>query len=173
MKGVIVKCLQDLVETKFGKEKWQEIRKEAGVPMGTLILVSSDMPDAQALEILAAAERVLGISSVEAADAFGEHWMMVYAPKIYGAVFRNTTGARDFLLKMNDLHKVVVERFENATPPRFDYAWEDDDTLVMTYHSKRGLMDIFAGLAKGVGLYFKEPLTVTRLGSDWLRIHFG
>ena len=173
MKGVIVKCLQDLVETKYGKDKWQAIREQAGVQMGTLILVSSDMPDAQALDILHAAEKVLGITSVQAADAFGEHWMTVYAPKIYGAVFRNTTGAKDFLLKMNDLHKQVVQRFENATPPRFDYAWEDDDTLVMTYHSKRGLMDIFAGLAKGVGLYFKEPMQVTRMGGDRLKIHFG
>jgi hypothetical protein len=173
MKGVIIKCLQDLVETKFGKDKWQQIREAAGIQMGTLILVSSDMPDEQALGLLRATEKVLGISSVAAADAFGEHWMTVYAPRIYGAVYRNTTGAKDFLLKMNDLHRDMVQRFENAKPPRFDYAWEDDDTLLMTYHSDRGLMDIFAGLAKGVGLYFKEPLQVTRVGSDRLRIRFA
>lgn len=172
MKGVIVKCLEDLVETRFGPAKWDQIRRKAGVPPETIILVGSDMPDEEALSILAAAEKVLGLTSEQAADAFGEHWMMVYAPRIYSAFLRNAISARDFLLRMNDVHRVTVQRFENARPPRFDYAWEDDDTLLMTYHSDRGLMDIFAGLVRGVGLHFQEPLEVTRVGEDALRIHF-
>ncbi len=38
----------------------------------------------------------------------------------------------------------------NAHPPRFDYSWENDKTLIMKYKSGRGLIAFAAGLVEGV-----------------------
>ena len=34
---------------------------------------------------------VTGISLVQAADAFGDHWINVYSPKLYGSYFKGAS----------------------------------------------------------------------------------
>jgi hypothetical protein len=115
---------------------------------------------------------VLNISLVQAADAFGDYWSTVYAPKIYGAFYDTAKSAREFLLKMDDVHTIMTSTVSDAHPPRFEYEWKDDKTLIMKYKSRRGLIDFVVGLAKGVGKYYKEDLNATKLGDDRVKITF-
>ncbi len=62
---------------------------------------------------------------------------------------------------------------ENAHPPRFEYDWKDDKTLILKYKSQRGLIDILVGLIKGVGKYYKEDLKVSKISSDKVQIVFS
>ncbi len=43
---------------------------------------------------------------------------------------------------------------DNARPPRFEYKWKDDNTLIMKYKSSRGLIDLFVRLTIGNRVYF-------------------
>ncbi|PZR17573.1 MAG: hypothetical protein DI536_04470 [Archangium gephyra] len=61
----------------------------------------------------------------------------------------------------------------NARPPRFQLSWRDADTLDVEYLSERKLIDVYVGLARGVGKYFKEALTVTKLSETHVQIVFG
>lgn len=83
MKGVIVKYLGDLVKEKFGKDKWEDALKEAGLGKDTIFLATEDADDTVVLKIISSVCRILNISLVEAADAFGDYWINVFAPKIY------------------------------------------------------------------------------------------
>ncbi len=67
----------------------------------------------------------------------------------------------------------LTNSIPNAQPPRFDYEWLDEDTLKVTYKSKRNLIGLYAGLARGVGLYFNDPLTVTPLSDSQVSIRFA
>ena len=61
---------------------------------------------------------------------------------------------------------------QNAQPPRFDYKWKDEKTLIMIYNSKRGLIDIMIRLIEGVGKYYKENLKITKLNDKEVEIIF-
>jgi hypothetical protein len=173
MKGAVASCLRDLVIKKFGIEKWEACLTTAGVPKNSIFLASQDVDDATVMKIINAVCKVANLTLAQAADAFGEHWVCSYAAGIYKAHYAGVSTARQFLLKLDEVHRITTETIPNAHPPRFDYTWENDKTLIMKYKSQRGLLDLLLGLVKGVGRYFKEDVRVTKNGPDSLRVVFS
>jgi len=172
MKGTIVKCLEDLVITRFGKETWDKCLADAGFRSPVLILAIEDVDDASVLSLVRALCTNLRLSMVQAADAFGDHWVNVYSQKMYGQYYANSPNAREFLLSMDAVHLAMTNTIKDARPPRFSYEWEDNRTLIIGYQSHRGLIDFAVGLAKAVGKFYKESLVVTKLGPDRFRVIF-
>jgi hypothetical protein len=173
MKGVIVMCLGELVRNNFGKDKWETALEKAGVNKDTIFLPTSDIDDGTVLKVIGSLCDVLNISLVQAADAFGDYWVNVFAPKIYVPYYQNVKSAKEFLLNMDKVHVHSTETLPDSRPPRFDYEWKDDKTLIMGYKSHRGLIDIMVGLVRGVGKYYNEDLKVTKLGDDKVEIVFS
>ena len=134
--------------------------------------MTEDIDDDLALAIVDSTCQALNISLVQAADAFGDYWINVYAPNHYRAYYEEASSAKEFLLKMDSVHYAMTQIVPDARPPRFGYEWRDDKTLVMKYSSHRGLIDFVVGLAKGVGKYYGENLQVTKLGADRAEIVF-
>ncbi|MEA1948579.1 MAG: heme NO-binding domain-containing protein [Thermodesulfobacteriota bacterium] len=172
MKGVIPDCLEKLVKSKFGKDKWEDSLEAAGLPRHSSFLATADIPDADVMKVVESVCKVLNITLQQSADAFGDFWVNDYAPKIYKVYYRQSNSAKEFLLNMDNIHKTVTKNIPNAHPPRFTYNWKNDKTLVMTYKSSRGLIDFLVGLIKGVGKYYKEDLKVMKLGNDKVQIIF-
>lgn len=173
MKGVIPSCLKELVVNKFGKDKWESALAMAGLDKTTSFLPTHDVDDAGVLKVVESVCKVLDLSLPQAADAFGEYWVCTYAPQIYKPYYQKATSAKEFLLKMDDVHRLTTENIPNAQPPRFEYKWIDEKTLIMKYKSKRKLIDFLVGLTKGVGKYFKENLQVSKQGDDSIRVVFS
>lgn len=173
MKGVIMACLSQLVSERFGQGKLDEIMEACGLDPRKKFMATEDIPEEQAMRMLKSTCDVLQITMEQAAEAFGDYWVNVYAPKIYGVYYKNVSNARDFLLRMDEVNVKTTKNMENAMPPRFTYAWEDDDTLLMTYKSSRDLIDICVGLVKGVGKYYQEDLEVTKLPGNRIRVKFA
>lgn len=172
MKGVIINCLEKLVKSKFGTEKWEAVLEGASIERNATFLVQTDVPEETALSILDSLCKTLNLSSTQAADAFGDYWVNDYAPKIYRAFYREADDARSFLLRMDDIHAQTTKSIPNAQPPRFSYEWEDNCTLVIGYKSHRGLVDILMGLIRGVGRYFSENLEVRKINDSTVRVKF-
>jgi hypothetical protein len=172
MKGTIINCLQELVVNSFGKDKWEAALEKAGFEKYTFFLATQDIDDAKGLKLVSAVCSVLNISLPQAADAFGEYWMCTYAPKNYDIFFSGIKSAKDFLLKMDKVHQVATATIPNAHPPKFDYSWENDKTLIMKYKSPRNLIDFMVGLVKGVGKHFNENLGISKGADDSIRIVF-
>jgi hypothetical protein len=171
MKGTIVKCLEELVKTKFGEDKWKAILTKAGMDPKAVFMVTAVVPDADVLKLVGATSEVLGISAQAAMDAFGEHWATVYAPKMYSVYFEKAKSAREFLLNMDKVH-VAITKTAGATPPHFKYEEPSPKELVMHYSSPRGLVALMPGLIHGVAKFYKEKVTVKANG-DTLHISFG
>ncbi|MDD2401664.1 MAG: heme NO-binding domain-containing protein [Clostridia bacterium] len=173
MKGVIVLCLQDVVKEKFGENVWKETLIEAGLEPNTRFLPAQDIDDQAIMGVIGSLCKVLNISLQQAADVFGEYWVCTYAPKLYGIYFKKAHSAKELLLNMDKVHEITTKNVKNAKPPRFDYEWENDKTLIMTYKSERGLIDILVGLVKGTGVYYKEALDVKKIADNKVRIVFS
>ena len=172
MKGVIADCLGKLVKNKFGQDKWEESLEAAGLSRRTSFMATDDIPDESVMKVVESVCQVLSINLQQAADAFGDYWVNEYAPKIYGVYYRRAHSAKQFLLNMDDVHRRTTMDIPNAHPPRFTYQWEDDNTLIMTYESERGLIAFLIGLIKGVGRYYKEHLEVVQLGNERVQVVF-
>lgn len=172
MKAVIVNCMGELIKEKFGRDKWQQCLEGAGLNRNSYFLSTQDIEDRTVVSLIDSAGRVLNLSRTQIADAFGDYWVNVFAQKVYKVYFRGINSARDFLLKMDQVHDTVTQNIANAQPPRFEYHWKNDNTLIMKYKSHRGLIDFLAGLVKGVGRYFNERLNVTKAGPQDLEITF-
>ena len=172
MKGTVVKALEELVVSQFGKDKWQQSLEGAGLNKNTVFMTMVDVDDAAVMKVVESLCNVVGITLAQAADAFGDYWVNVYSQKLYKPYYANSRSAKEFLLKLNDVHVAMTKALKGARPPRFDYEWRGEKTLIMHYGSDRGLIDFVVGMAKGVGKYYNEDLAVTKLGSDRVQIVF-
>lgn len=172
MKGVIICAIKELVKENFGEEKWKEILKKANLEKDMIILPTSDFSDEIFFKILSSLCNVLNISIEEAAKSFAEYWVLNYSQKIYKPYYETAKSAKDFLLKMDEVHFRETQRLEKANPPRFDYKWKDEKTLIMTYKSKRNLIAFMIELIKAVGKYYKENLIVEKISDKEVQIKF-
>lgn len=172
MKGTIARCLAEMVTEKFGKDKWESALEKAGLKRDTRFMSQEDIDDTIIIKIVEAVCKTLDVSWVQAADAFGDYWSTVYAPKIYKPFYDSAGSAREFLLKMDQLHVAMTKNMPGAHPPRFEFEWQDDKTLIMKYISPRGLIDFVVSLAKGIGHYYKTNLKVTKRNNDSVEIVF-
>lgn len=133
----------------------------------------SDVEDAEVMKVIGSVCKILDITMLQAADAFGDYWVNKYSQAVYSNYYRTNKTAKEFMLNLDDLHVTMTKTIKNAKPPRFTYEWKDDKTLVVHYNSHRGLIDFATGLAKGVGKYYKENLKVTKLTPEKFQIVFA
>ena len=141
------------------------MRVPSGCPLRTF-------PKSRSVRLLSSTCKILGINFQQAADAFGEYWCCTYAPRLYGVIVKRFKNAREMILGLDEVHVMMTATIPNSRPPRFDYKWESDNTLNVTYNSQRNMIDIYIGLVKGVGAFFKEKLVVTKLSSQHVKIVF-
>ncbi len=171
MKGTIICCLRDLVKEKYGQDKWENILVKAGYKNNVLFTPIMNIDDDKVVSLLNATCEELNITIQVAADAFGEYWMNNYAPKIYAVYFRKVGSAREFILRLNDMHKQITRNVPDARPPKFNYE-EGDNYLIVEYVSHRNLMEVFIGLVKGIGKHFNENLQIEQISDNKIKIIF-
>jgi hypothetical protein len=173
MKGIIVECLGKLVTAQFGQEMWEKSLQDVGLSPHAVFWPTSDVDDAIVMKLITVACKNLDLSLDQLADAFGEYWINSHTRYAYPQYHARHSTARDFLLDLNNIHVEMTRTLKDAQPPQFDFAWEDDKTLVVDYKSHRGLIDFVVGLARGVGKYYKEELIVSKEGADKVKVVFA
>ena len=164
MKGTIINCLEELVSQKYGPEQWRLTLKNAGLPESKIYGTVDEVPDSEVHALLAAVSAVVGLSLDGVMEAFGDYWSTVYAPRVYAAYYVGAKSARDFLLRLDDIHTAMTRSLKSR-PPSFRYEWRGDRHLIMHYKSSRGLVVLMAGLVRGVGKYYEEHLNVSIAGN--------
>lgn len=173
MKGSIPLSLQKMVQEKFGDAHWNNILVKTGLPENHTFYVHHDVDDEIIKKALENTLSELNISMVEAAEAFGDYWVNTFAPNAYFAFFTSSKSAKEFLMGMDKVHERITSNIENAAPPQFKYEDVDENTLIMTYISKRGLEELWIGLIKGTAKYFNEKVAIERLEKNKVKITFG
>jgi len=166
MKGIVVLCLQELVEKRFGVAKWEQVLRTAGLREVRLFSTIEDVPDEQVLALADAVSKTTKTPRERLREMFGEYWSNQYAPRIYGSYYRKAKTARDLLLNLDHIHTAMTNSMPGARPPRFKYQWTTPNVLTMHYESKRGLVGLMPGLIRGVGKYYNETLSVTVKGNS-------
>ncbi|MEH6635513.1 MAG: heme NO-binding domain-containing protein [Halioglobus sp.] len=160
MYGLINNSLKDMIQKKFGEEKWQEVLKTSGVPEGSFLTMRS-YDDALTYSLAGAASEVLGAPVDACLEMFGEYWVLETATKSYGVLLDAAgTDMLEFLSNMNALHDRITSTFLDYVPPEF-YVEKNDSGHKIHYVSKReGLTPFVVGLLKGLAIRFECTLNI-------------
>jgi hypothetical protein len=161
MYGLVNAAIQELVVSKFGKDKWEAIKQKVGVDISAFSRMDS-YPDELTYKLVGATSEVLGISPDDALTAFGEFWVLYTGNAGYGDIMEMAGGnLRDFLFNLDNLHTRVGQSFPKLRPPSFRFDVIDDDVLRMHYLTDRGgLCPMVIGLLNGLAKRFKSELTI-------------
>ncbi len=158
MKGVIFLLLKNFIEGLLGKEKFDEIRKEAGLT--SAILATDGYPDEVFEKMLDITAQRAHQSRSEIERQFGK-FAIHELKKSYVVFFRPDFTAKDFIKDMNRVHQQATKNIPGSTPPIFEYEEPDENTLVINYKSQRKLCDFLKGLIEGAAEIYNEKATIT------------
>ncbi|MBN2070116.1 MAG: heme NO-binding domain-containing protein [Candidatus Krumholzibacteriota bacterium] len=172
MKGIILACMNEMIESQHGSECWEKIIADAGYDRRLSYLATENIDAQKVLTTIKSISRILGISINKVFDAFGEYWSTEFAPRIYSAYYKSHASAKDFIVALDSIHEDTTDRLSDSHPPRFDYDWKDDRTLRLRYKSSRNLIDLAISLLRGIGKHYGETLLIRKLDEDNLEIIF-
>ncbi|MBG1261622.1 heme NO-binding domain-containing protein [Nostoc commune] len=163
MYGLINKAIQDMVCDRFGEETWQTIKQKAEVEIDDFLRMEP-YPDDLTHKLVKATSEVVGLSSAEIMQAFGEYWIEYTGKAGYGLMLdMGGNNLPEFLDNLDDLHTRLSVNFPQYSPPSFECAEEEENTLELHYHSSRqGLAPMVVGLVKGLGTRFNTEVNVTQ-----------
>jgi Haem-NO-binding len=167
MYGLVNKAIADMVRSQFGEEIWQEIRHIAAVENDTFLSMEG-YPDDVTHRLVKAGSQVLGLSSAQIMQAFGEFWVQFTASEGYGELMdMSGENLPEFLQNLDNLHARVGVSFPQLKPPSFDsYEGENPNELTLEYRSEReGLAPMVLGLVKGLGDRFDTEVEVAQTQS--------
>ena len=171
MKGTIPKAAEKLVISQFGIETWEKILKESGLEEDHIFLIREDIDDELVMTIIKSISKVADLSLVQVLEAFAKYWIHEYAPTVYPSF--KFESAKDFVKNIHSIHDVISKTVPNAKPPHFDYTWNNENELLMTYFSERGLMDLAIFLIREIGVKYNEKLEVEKINDKQFKVVFN
>lgn len=160
MHGILFKGLKDFVVDTYDKPTWEQIRETAGVREDRY-LPTSAYPDEELVALVEAAVAVSGVDQPTLLRAFGRY-LVPPLVDMYGVyIDEEWTGLELIENVETTIHRALRsgDSFEYE-PPGIAATRLDDDVVVITYGSSRGLCDVAVGLVNGIGEYYDESFDV-------------
>jgi len=166
MYGLINIAIRDLVTNQFGQSQWDAILAKADVSDEHFLRMKAG-EDAATYALVGAATEVLGLTSSQILQAFGEYWTEFTAAEGYGELMDSAGSTLpEFLQNLDQLHTRVGMMYPDLKPPEFSCEDVTDDSLRLHYRSERpGLDDLVIGLLRGLGKRFEVAVEVQQLAA--------
>ena len=161
MYGLVNQAVQDLAIRLGGAELWSTIVERAGMEKPIFVGMEA-YDDALTYRLVVAASEVLGLSTDEVLEAFGEHWILYTGSQGYGAML-DAMGRTlpQFLGNLDSMHSRIALSMPELRPPAFACEELDEERLLVRYWSERpGLAPMVVGLLKGLGGRFDLDISV-------------
>ncbi len=170
MKGAVFIALNDMIETQYGIETWDELLEEVNPENNGIYTAVEDYPDEDVVKFVLAISDKLGLPSSDVTRIFGEY------------LFADLNGKHPIFSKISEdlfsflesiesvIHKEVRKLFDNPNLPTLSTSREEN-ALVMKYVSPRKLCYLAEGLIFGAANYYGESIyiehdTCMHKGSD-------
>jgi hypothetical protein len=83
MYGMVNAAIQELICSRFGEDKWDEIKTKAGVEIEEFSRMSQ-YPDEVTYKLVGAASEALALPADDVMKAFGEFWVLYTGQVGYG-----------------------------------------------------------------------------------------
>lgn len=137
MYGLLLENLAEYVKAVFGEDKWEEIRKEAGISspsFGT----HTDFDESLLIFLAETAQEILKIDEREFMDQMGVYFVEFVGQYGYDRVL-SVLGrhVRDFLNGLDNLHEYLKFSYPLMRAPSFICENETRHGLTLHYRTKR------------------------------------
>lgn len=171
MFGWINDCAESLVVSKFGIERWHDIKAKAGCDVDDGAFIRHQYyDDRSTINLVIAASEILGLSVDDVLEAFGQHFMEFTRHNGYDNMLScQGSTLRLWLSNLNALH----DHLQSSLPKGFvaPVFWCEDDeevegSILLHYYSERGslLVPLVVGVVKEVARYhFDLEISMMRL----------
>ncbi|HAX77648.1 MAG TPA: heme NO-binding protein [Cyanobacteria bacterium UBA11372] len=166
MYGLVNKAIRDMVCDRFGEDSWNQIKQKAECQVDTFLSMEP-YPDDLTHRLVKAASEILGLSTAEIMQAFGQYWVEYTAQEGYGELMDMSGDTlTEFLQNLDDLHARVGMYFPQLKPPSFACTDLSENSMNLHYRSTRkGLTPMVVGLLKGLGIRFKIIIKISQIQS--------
>jgi hypothetical protein len=162
MRGVVFTEFLDMVDSRFGAQRVEEIIDACDLPSGGMYTAIGTYDHK---EIVALVQALSSQSKLPAATLFkvyGEHLFSRFVA-LYPMFFIGKTNAIDFLAGIEDvIHTEVKKLYPDAQLPRFEVLHKSADRLELLYISAHQFEDLAEGLIAGCIKHFEQRLNCTR-----------
>ncbi len=154
MKGVVFNIFEDFVVESYGAETYEALLDAAEIPSEEPFLGPRTYPDEMMTALVVAASRSLGVEIPLLLRLFGGalfHGLHARAPSLANAY----DDPRIFLLAVESVvHMEVRKLYPESYVPTFEYETPDEDSVILTYRSRRKLCHLMEGLLDGMADHF-------------------
>lgn len=164
MKGTVVSSWVESCRRLFGDQIVNDALKAKGLSTDHIFSPLDDVEDKIATGIIDDIGNKVGKNHKEIWSTMGEENIKTFS-KNYPGFFRHES-AYQFLKSMNDVHIIVMKRFQGAKPPLLDVTPISSHDIYFTYRSKRGMGDYLEGLISGVSKYFNEAIKIEAISKN-------
>lgn len=164
MYGLIHVALNEMIVSNYSQECWQEIVQRSGVPSDSFMRMNS-YDDSVTFALVAATSEVLGAPVNSCLEAFGEFWMIDFAPQSYDSLLLSAgDDLLTFLENLDLLHDRISTTFVGFVPPSFGVQRLENGKAILNYTSARkGLVPFVLGLLKGMQKRFEVELIIEEI----------
>lgn len=166
MYGLVNRAIQEMVCDHFDEATWEKIKEKAEV-LDQQFLILEAYPDDMTHRLVKSASQVLGLSSAEIMQAFGEYWVKFTATEGYQELLDMAGDTLpEFLKNLDDLHTRISVQFPKLRPPSFECTEVAENVIDLHYQSTReGFAPMVVGLVKGLGDRFHTEVDITQTQS--------
>jgi hypothetical protein len=166
MYGIVNKAIQELITQNFGADKWEAVKKESRVDVD-YFLSNEPYDDDITYQFAGAASVVLGITTGQVLNAFGEWWILKTGKEKYGGLMEaGGNNLKEFLVNLPVFHNRIMLIYPKLTPPEFKVSNIEINSIYIHYYSKReGLQEFVRGLLSGLGKMYNVDTTIELIQS--------
>jgi hypothetical protein len=153
MKGVIFNVFNELVETQWDLEMWDDLLHETQPSSEGLYTSAGTYEDKELINMVVLLSQKTGISVPDLIYSFGEY-LLKKLSVLYPSFFEGKS-ARDFLMSVDKyIHVEVKKLYPLAELPKIEYETPNENDLIMHYSSKRGLHKLAEGMIQGTSKFY-------------------
>lgn len=171
MYGLLVQGIAEYLRTTLGDQKWEEIRKRAGVRQHTFtthkVYSETVIP-----RICQAAVDLTGVSRDDLMESFGQYFVNFTGSFGYNRIQKVLgRNLRDFLNGLDNLHEYLRFSYPKLKPPSFLCENETRHSIMLHYRSRRkGYVAYVKGQIKAIGkIIYGQDVQISVVKEDMMR----
>ncbi|MCF6442783.1 heme NO-binding domain-containing protein [Pseudoalteromonas luteoviolacea] len=159
MKGLIFRCLEELVIEQKGMDLWEQLL-EKHCPEDRVYISARSYPDEELLAIATSVSSALNLNMEQTLKAFGTYLFSFLAKK-HPAIVKEFKNFDELIMSIDDvIHSEVQKLYEEPNLPTISAKILSKNKIEMIYNSPRQLCFCAEGLIYGCAEHFNESVVI-------------
>lgn len=166
MKGIIFTELLAMADEVVGEDRADRVISGCPLSGSGAFSAVGNYPSSDLISLVKGFSTETGLSVSDLQKAFG-HWMLKHFSTNYPQFFSVKNNAFELLASVEEeIHVEVRKLHQDVDLPTFISEFPAPDVMVLTYQSRRGLIDFCEGLIEATLAHYGETASIGREVSD-------